>query len=124
LPRSARIPPCTFGCSVTTRCSSISGTPVTSESDVTGIPASASAPAVPPDETSSKPRSCKPRANSARPRLSYTDRSARLQQRADDLRVDAPLDLFDALVERRFRVVREDGHRFLGQDRAFVDLEG
>ena len=36
--RSARIPPCTFGCSVTTRCPRMAGTPVSSATSVTGMP--------------------------------------------------------------------------------------
>ena len=44
---------------------------------VTGMPASAIALAVPPDDTSSTPRSCSSRANSTMPVLSYTESSAR-----------------------------------------------
>ena len=58
---SARSPPCTFGCSVTTRWPRIAGKPVSSATSVTGTPASASARAVPPLDTSSQPRSCSPR---------------------------------------------------------------
>ena len=40
--RRARMPPCTAGCSVTTRWPSISAKPVSSSSRITGIPSSAS----------------------------------------------------------------------------------
>ena len=53
LPRSARMPPWTFGCSVTTRWPRIAGKPVRSATSVTGMPASAIAVAVPPLDTSS-----------------------------------------------------------------------
>ena len=39
--RSARMPPCTFGCSVTTRWPRIAGNPVSSATSVTGMPAPA-----------------------------------------------------------------------------------
>src|SRR4029453_15125642 len=51
--RTASNPPCTFGCSVFTRPSIISGEPVTSETSVTERPASGSAFAVPPVEMGS-----------------------------------------------------------------------
>src|SRR6185295_10842445 len=70
--RRARMPPWSFGCRVLTRPSSISGKPVTSETLVTGSPASARAFAVPPVETSSKPRDTRPRPRSSIPRLSET----------------------------------------------------
>ena len=53
--RIASNPPCTFGCSVFTRPSIISGKPVNSDTSRTGRPASAIALAVPPVETSSMP---------------------------------------------------------------------
>src|SRR5436309_9316503 len=66
------MPPWIFGCSVLTRPSIISGKPVTSDTLVTGRPASVSARAVPPVDTSSKPRASRPRARSTRPVLSDT----------------------------------------------------
>src|SRR5688500_1874109 len=55
----------------------ISGKPVKSEIERTSMPASWSSCAVPPVETTSMPRSVRPRANSTMPRLSETDSSAR-----------------------------------------------
>src|SRR5215218_2232186 len=55
----------------------ISGKPVKSSIGRTSRPSSASSRAVPPVEISSTPRSASPRANSAIPRLSDTDSSAR-----------------------------------------------
>jgi hypothetical protein len=75
--RRARMPPCTIGCSVFTRPSIISGNFVTSETLVTGRPASASARAVPPVETNSKPRDRRPEARSTSPDLSETLNRAR-----------------------------------------------
>ena len=48
LSRTASRPPCTAGCSVLTRPSSISGNPVTASTGVTGTPAAARAAAEPP----------------------------------------------------------------------------
>ena len=59
--RRASSPPCTAGCSVFTRPSSISGKPVTSATSRTARPASRSARAVPPVESSSQPRVARPR---------------------------------------------------------------
>ena len=70
------MPPCTFGCSVTTRWPRIAGTPVSSATSVTGSPASASARAVPPLDTSRQPSSCSPRPSSTIPDLSYTESNA------------------------------------------------
>ncbi len=42
----------------------------------------------------------------------------------DDVRVQATLDLLDALVQGSFGVVVEDGHALLSEDRALVDLLG
>ena len=53
------------------------GKPVTAATSVTGRPASRSARAVPPVDTSSNPRATRPRPKSARPALSETDSSAR-----------------------------------------------
>src|SRR5258707_56827 len=64
------------GCSVFTRPSIISGNPVTSETLVTVSPAAVSVFAVPPVETSSKPRAARPRPSSTMPILSETLRSA------------------------------------------------
>jgi hypothetical protein len=75
--RSARMPAWTRGWSVLTRPSSISGKPVTAATSVTGSPAARNARAVPPVETSSKPRRTSPAPNSVRPVLSETERSAR-----------------------------------------------
>ncbi len=68
--RSARMPPWMAGWSVFTRPPSISGLPVTSSTGVHRMPASVSAAAVPPLETSSQPSRDSPRANSTRPVLS------------------------------------------------------
>ena len=65
------------GCRVFTRPPSISGDPVTSATSVTSIPASRSAAAVPPLETSSTPSSRRPRAKATTPVLSNTASSAR-----------------------------------------------
>ena len=77
LPRTNSSPPCTFGCSVFTRPSSISGKPVSSATSFTGSPSARSAAAVPPVEISSTPISCSARANATRPVLSETESSAR-----------------------------------------------
>src|SRR6266581_1976401 len=118
------------GCSVFTRPSSISGAPVTSSTVVTGTPASASPAAVFPDDTSSKPRSTSPRASSTRPVLSYTDSRARFtsslpffEQGAQHLRVEASLDLLDALVKRLGSVAGQDRHGLLGEDRTVIDFD-
>ena len=68
--RSARMPPCTRGCRVLTRPSSISGEPVTSSTSCTGMPAAAIFLAVEPVETILTPASCRPFASSSRPVLS------------------------------------------------------
>ena len=66
--RRARMPPWIFGCSVLTRPSIISGKPVTSDTCTTARPASASALAVPPVDTSSKPAcSTPPQSRISRP---------------------------------------------------------
>src|SRR5687767_15592546 len=72
------MPPWILGCSVLTRPSIISGNPVTSETLVTGSPASARAFDVPPVETSWTPCPVSPRAKSMRPVLSETLRIARI----------------------------------------------
>eukprot|EP01136_Pigoraptor_vietnamica_P010839 Opistho-1_new@48974 len=74
--RRASRPPCTMGCSVFTRPSSISGKPVSSAASVTGRPWSASSLAVPPVEMSLMPRPCRACANSTMPVLSETEMSA------------------------------------------------
>ncbi len=74
----ARIPPWIAGCRVLTLPSSISGNPVTSDTLVTRSPSRASAPAVPPVETSSIPRPARSLANSTSPVLSDTLSSARV----------------------------------------------
>ena len=75
--RSASTPAWIPGWSVFTRPSRISGKPVTALTSVTGSPDSRNARAVPPVETSSKPRSTNPRPSSASPDLSLTDSRAR-----------------------------------------------
>src|SRR6185436_9696837 len=133
--RSARMPPWIFGCSVTTRWSRMGGTPVMSSTAVTGMPASAIALAVPPDETSCTPRCCSSRANSTTPVLSYTESRARLilvrvmpssvlyEQLSEHFGIDPSFDFLDPLVEGLDRVVGEDGDRLLRQDRTLVDLQ-
>src|SRR5438874_8056562 len=81
LSRIASRPPCTFGCSVLTRPSIISGKPVSSETSFTSRPAAAIALAVPPVETSSTSCAASAFANSIRPVLSETERSARVTRR-------------------------------------------
>jgi hypothetical protein len=56
--RRASRPPCMRGCRVLTRPSSISGKPVTSDTSVTGRPASASSLAVPPVDSRRTPWAC------------------------------------------------------------------
>ena len=74
--RRASKPPCTRGCKVLTRPSSISGNPVMSATSVTGRPLSASSLAVPPVDSSAMPKPCSARANSTIPVLSETESSA------------------------------------------------
>ena len=81
LSRIASRPPCTFGCSVFTRPSIISGKPVSSATSVTLSPASASALAVPPVETSSMPCRRARGRNRPGPVLSDTESSARVMRR-------------------------------------------
>src|SRR5215470_5399303 len=76
--RRARMPPWTFGWSVLTRPSSISGNPVTSETSSTGTPESRRSLAVPPVDRTCTPSPARPRAKSTTPVLSCTLRSARL----------------------------------------------
>ena len=75
--RRARMPPCTAGCSVFTRPSSISGKAVTCSMPMTGMPASRMAAAVPPVEMISQPSSTRPWAKATAPRLSLTEMRAR-----------------------------------------------
>src|SRR5688572_5146021 len=149
---SARMPPCTFGCRVTTRWPRMAGNPVRSATSVTGTPASAITLAVPPLEISSHPSSWRAEASSTTPVLSYTDsrafmtspssswgarpsgRSGRRTRRSlhrspledllDGLDVELALDVLDALVQGLDGVVGQDPHRLLGQDRSVVDLRG
>src|SRR5438067_4583701 len=74
--RRASRRPCTFGCSVFTRPSSISGKPVTSATSVTGSAWSARSLAVPPVEISLMPSACRACASSTMPVLSETEMSA------------------------------------------------
>src|SRR5690349_15990824 len=73
------------------RPSNISGKPVTSLIDVTGIPAAARVAAVPPVETISKPNSVRAVANSTRPLLSETLNSALRGMLLASLIVSVPL---------------------------------
>ena len=70
--RSAKMPACTLGCKVTTRCPSIAGNPVSSATSVTASPAASMALAVPPLDTRVQPARDKASANSTIPVLSYT----------------------------------------------------
>ena len=74
---NARSPPCTFGCSVFTRPSIISGNPVYSEISITAMPFSFSNLQVPPVEIISMPNDCNSFANVTIPVLSETLISAR-----------------------------------------------
>src|SRR5688572_8848040 len=76
-PARPRRAPCTFGCSVFTRPSMISGKPVTAETSVTARPALPIARAVPPVEISSKPSAASSRASSTMPVLSDAESNAR-----------------------------------------------
>ena len=67
---SARMPPCTLGCRVTTRWPRIAGNPVSSATSVTGTPAAAISLAVPPLDSTRQPAACRPSASSAIPDLS------------------------------------------------------
>src|ERR1044071_2223943 len=69
------------GCRALTRPSIISGKPGTSDIPMTGSPASASALAVPPVDTSSHFLSDRTRANGTRPVLSETLSNARMDKR-------------------------------------------
>src|ERR1035437_7573128 len=118
---------------------------------VPGSPASRNARAVPPVETSSKPRRTSPAPNSASPVLSETERSARLGTRllsaafagsmrngpavgldrqcarnrqADSSRQEPVLDRVDALEERLLGVAGQDRHRVLENDRARIERVG
>lgn len=84
--RRASKPPCTAGCNVFTRPSSISGKFVTSLMSRQASPAARSVFAVPPVETSSKPSSVRPRAKSTSPDLSETESSARGIEQSDGRR--------------------------------------
>ena len=141
------MPPWTRGWSVFTRPSSISGKPVTAATSVTGRPASRSARAVPPVETSSKPRATRPAAKAARPGL-VGDRQQRPARRraspprrrpasivtrrpstasapasssADGPRQEPVLDRVEALEQRLLGVVAEDRDRLGQHDRAAVE---
>src|ERR1035437_10116680 len=81
LARIASNPPCTFGCSVLTRPSIISGKPVSSATSITLSPASFSALAVPPVEINSTPEPVSAVANSLSPVLSDTHIKARVVRR-------------------------------------------
>src|SRR5512135_2938494 len=74
----ARSPPCTLGCRVLTRPSSISGKPVNSETSLIASPASRSSLAVPPVERISTLYLASSFENSMMPVLSETLMSARV----------------------------------------------
>ena len=136
------------GWSVLTRPSSISGDPVTAATSVTGSPASRRARAVPPVETSSKPRATSPRPSVDQPRLVRDrqqraprgrdrgvgpaeilrdptavrlDREGAGEEPGDDLRQKPVLHGPDPVVERRGVVAGQDRHGLLGDDRAAVE---
>ena len=88
LRRSAKIPAWMRGCRVFTRPSRHSGNSVTSVTSVTGTPAAAIVDAVEPVDTSFTPASCRPRANSARLVLSYTEMRARRRGRRSSFFID------------------------------------
>ena len=107
------------------------------ERSSTGMPASAIAVAVPPDDTSSQPSSCKPAGEVDEPGL-VADGEQRAHQTSffvvgvivvgrhelvEHRGIEAALDLLDALVQRLDGVVGQHRHRLLGEDRAVVDLE-
>src|SRR5688572_29142188 len=131
--RRARSPPCTAGCSVLTRPSSISGKPVSSLTSRTVRPALRSAFAVPPVDASDQPRRARPCANSTTPVLSDTEKSARGISEVriesgvvhggddvDDARIHDVLRRKNALGERFSRVVDPHPHPPLGDDRAVI----
>ena len=142
LARSARIPPWMVGWRVLTLPPSISGAPVRSATSTWAIPAAASASEVPPLETSSHPRSDRPRARSSTPVLSYTDSNALIRPPPTLILVHGPgrpparpgsdgwlwvegaFHLLDPLVQAVRRVGRQNGDGPLGQDRAGVHLHG
>src|SRR3546814_11113054 len=78
LSRTASSPPCTLGCSVLTRPSIISGKPVWSDTSFTASPASRSALAVPPVDSSSTPCRASACPSATSPALSDTESSARV----------------------------------------------
>ena len=139
LPRSARIPPCTFGCSVTTRWSSISGKPVTLGERAAPVrrppraprgaarrhelPAELVQPAGELDDARLVPHREQRRAVVCAHSGVLLPSSRRSSERPQHLRVQAALDVLDPLVQRVDGVVGEHRHRFLGQDRPVVDLE-
>ncbi len=94
---SARSPPCTLGCRVTTRCPRMAGIPVRSATSTTGTPASATTRAVPPEDTRCQPRSCRARATSTMPVLSYTESRA-VRVMGQGWRADPPGDKWPALL--------------------------
>ena len=134
--RSARIPPWTFGCSVTTRWPRMAGKPVSSATSVTARLASRRAAAVPPLETRSHPM-----LRQLPGQLDHPGLVVHGQQRphqllllledrrigehgSDRRRVEVALHGLDALVERGLVVVGQDRHGLLGEDRPGVHLEG
>src|SRR3954465_10556478 len=144
--RRARMPAWMRGGSVLTRPPRLSGAAVTSSTRVTASPCSSRNAAVPPDETSSKPRAARPRAKSSTPVLSQAEIRALIpgpapaeptppllvrlrrayvscgrplrEELAHDGREQAMLDRVDALPDR---LARLDGHQLRAEDRAGVD---
>src|SRR3989338_6582105 len=96
------MPPCTLGCSVFTRPSSISGIPVTSEMSFTARPASRNCLAVLPVEMISTPHFPRPRAKSTIPLLSVTLMSARA------ILLTVPSLCLDMNLESRLRSSRSE----------------
>ena len=143
--RSARMPACTFGCSVLTRPSRHSGKPVSSSTLVTGMPSPSISAAEPPVDTSATPASCRPRDELLEPGL-VVDRDQRPRDRdavavcgqseadlpvldgealarhpADGVDQQRALGDLDPLVQRLGGVVVLDRDRGLRHDRAGVD---
>src|SRR5680860_210244 len=106
------MPPWMAGWSVFTRPSMISGNPVTSDTCVTGMPASAKNLNVPPVEMSWTPRSTNPRANGSRFHLLETDTSARRTFTASPL---SPDDLRDPIVVHLHQARTRRGRTDLSQ---------
>ena len=128
--RSARMPPW-IGCRVTTRCPRIAGEPVSvgdvgdREAGVGERRGGAAAGHEVPAELDQAPRQLDHAGlvvdgeEGPHGHCILVSRSSEMV-----LDVEPALDRLDALVEGLDRVVGQDGHRLLGQDRAGVDLDG